>query len=110
MDPRTGHLDVLGPIPPGAAGRAVWCYQATRLEHHLDHDAGNDGAWHRLVDDLSDTPTLARLADCDIRLDREPVHPSHWRQITGHAAALNASTIEQTRHIPQRDLGIGLEL
>lgn len=104
------HLDVLGPIPPGAAGRAVWCYQATRLEHHLDHDAGNDGAWHRLVDDLSDTPTLARLADCHIRLDREPVHPSHWRQITDHAAALNASTIEQTRHIPQRDLGIGLEL
>ncbi len=104
------HLDVLGPIPPGAAGRAVWCYQATRLEHHLDHDTGNDGAWHRLVDDLSETPTLARLADRHIRLDREPVHPSHWRQITDHAAALNASTIEQTRHIPQRDLGIGLEL
>ena len=94
----------------GAAGRAVWCHQATRLEHHLDHDAGNDGAWHRLVDDLSDTPTLARLADRHIRLDREPVHPSHWRQITDHAAVLNASTIEQTRHIPQRDLGIGLEL
>ena len=104
------HLDVLGPIPPGAAGRAVWCYQANRLEHHLDHDTGNDTAWHRLVDDLSETPTLARLADRHIRLDRETVYPSHWRQVSDHAAALHASVIEQTRHIPQRDLGLGLEL
>jgi hypothetical protein len=33
--PTQFHLDVLGPLPTGTAGRAVWCHQANRLERRL---------------------------------------------------------------------------
>jgi hypothetical protein len=102
------HLDVLGPVPAGAAGRAVWCHQASRLEHHLDHAGGNDATWHRLVENLSVTPTLARIADR--RNAIQPDHqlrPTDWAPITEHAAVIHAATIEHARPAHR---GLELEL
>ena len=36
------HLDVLGPVPTSPAGRAVWCHQASELEHHRDFNGDDD--------------------------------------------------------------------
>lgn len=82
------HLDILGPVPAGAAGRAVWCHQATRLERHFDTNTGNDNTWRSLVNDLRDTPDLARTADRHIAIphDRQ-VRPTDWAAITEHATA-----------------------
>ena len=110
--PTNLHLEVLGPVPTGPAGRAVWCHHASRLEHHLDYTTGHDSSWSTLVHELSDTPELAHFAERHI-----PVHASSveqrdtWRQITEHATALRTATMEHSRHIPRPpDLGLGLEL
>jgi hypothetical protein len=92
------HLDVLGPVPAGAAGRAAWCHQASRLEHHLDHASGNDETWNWLVDDLSVTPTLARIADRHIGIQsHHQLRLTDWAPITEHASGIHAATIEHAR-------------
>ena len=103
------HLDVLGPVPTGPAGRAVWCHQATRLEHHLDYNTANDNSWSMLVHELADTPALASFADSHIPARAMSVERNTWQQITQHATELRAATIEHSHHIPQPpDLGLGL--
>jgi hypothetical protein len=105
------HLDVLGPVPTGTAGRAVWCHQANRLERNLDHATRDDTMWQRLVDDLSVTPTLARIADRHIAIQHhQQVTAAGWAPIAQHAAAVHAATIEHARMVPQHgpepDLGL----
>jgi conjugative relaxase-like TrwC/TraI family protein len=103
------HLDLLGPVPTGTAGRAVWCHQATRLERHLDHVISDDSMWQRLVNGLSITPTLARIAE---RHNAIPPHhqlgPTDWAPITQHAEAIHAATIEHARPAPQHALELDL--
>jgi hypothetical protein len=102
------HLDVLGRVPGGAAGRAVWCHQASRLEHHLDYADGNDATWHRLVDNLSVTPTLAHIADRRIAIQpHHQLRPTDWAPITEHASVIHAATIEHARPAHR---GLELEL
>ena len=105
------HLDVLGPVPTGTAGRAVWYHQANRLERHLDHAIPNDDAWQRLINDLTITPTLARIADRHIAIrHHHEVTANDWAPIAQHAAAMHAATIEHARpalqHGPELDLGL----
>jgi conjugative relaxase-like TrwC/TraI family protein len=105
------HLDVLGPPPVGAAGRAVWCHQATRLEQHLDHGVSAEATWHSLINDLSNTPTLARVADRHIGIQpHQRLRPADWASITDHAATIHAATIEHarpvTRNGPEIEFGI----
>ncbi len=104
------HLDILGPVPTGTAGRAVWCHQANRLEHHLDHANRNDATWQQLIDDLSITPTLTHIADRHIAIQHRQVRPTDWVPITQHAAAIQATAIEHVQPAPQHgaELGIGL--
>ena len=104
------HLDVLGPVPTGTAGRAVWCHQANRLERHLDHATHDDTLWQRLVDDLSITPTLVRIADRHIAIQHHQLRPTDWAPITQHAAAIHTATIEHARPAGQRGLEIELGL
>ena len=105
------HLDVLGPVPAGTAGRAVWCHQANRLERHLDHAIRDDTMWQGLVNDLSVTPTLARIADSHIAiLHHHEVRPTDWAPITQQATAMHAATIEHGRPAPQRGFEIELGL
>ena len=105
------HLDVLGPVPTGTAGRAVWCHQANRLEHHLDHAIRDDVLWQRLVDDLSITPTLARIADRHIAIR----HHTSSAQPTGHPSPSTQKAIHAASHrthptspapLPEIDLGL----
>ena len=103
------HLDVLGPVPTGTAGRAVWCHQANRLERHLDHATHDDATWQRLVNDLSVTPTLARIADRHIAIrPHHEVTAADWAPIARHAAAMHAAAIEHAR--PALQLGLEIEL
>ena len=105
------HLDVLGPVPTGTAGRAVWCHQANRLERHLDHAISDDTMWQRLVNDLSITPTLARIADRHIAIQpHHEVRATDWAPITQHAEAIHAATIEHARPTPRQGLEIDLGL
>ena len=105
------HLDVLGPVPTGTAGRAVWCHQANRLERHLDTTTRVDATWQRLVDDLSITPTLARIADHHIAIQHHhELTPPDWAPITQHAATIHAATIEHTRPAPHHGLELDLGL
>ena len=109
--PTQFHLDVLGPVPAGTAGRAVWCHQANRLERHLDHATRDDATWQRLVDDLSVTPTLARIADRHIAIQHHhEITAPDWAPITQHAAAIHAAAIEHAQPAPQRGLEIELGL
>jgi hypothetical protein len=109
--PTQFHLDVLGPVPTGTAGRAVWCHQANRLERHLDHTTHDDTMWQRLVNDLNVTPTLARIADRHIAIQpHHEVRATDWAPITQHAEAIHAATIEHARpaqqHGPELELGL----
>ena len=105
------HLDVLGPAPAGAAGRAVWCHQARRLEHHLDHATGNDSTWQRLVHDLRVTPTLTQLADRHIAIQpHQQLRSADWAHITEQATAILATTVEHSRPAPQHRLELELGL
>ncbi len=105
------HLELLGPPPAGAAGRAVWCHQAHRLEHHLDHTIGNDSSWQELVHDLSVTPTLTRIAGRHIAIQpHQQLRPADWAPLKEHASAIHAMTIEHTRPAPQHGLKLDLGL
>jgi hypothetical protein len=96
------HIEVLGRPPVGAAGRAVWCHQAMRLEQHLDHGISAEAAWHSLINDLSATPTLARVADRHIANQaRHRLGPADWATITEHATTIHAATIEHARPVTQ---------
>ena len=103
------HLDVLGPVPAGTAGRAVWCHQANRLERHLDHATHNDAMWQQLIDDLSITPTLARIAERHIAIrPHHQLSATDWAPITQHAEAIHAATIEHARPAPHHGLELDL--
>lgn len=86
------HLDLLGPVPTGTGGRAVWCYQAHQLEHHLDHGIRTEAEWRRRVDDLSVTRILAGIADRHIAIKpNHQLRSSDWAPITEQAAAIHAA-------------------
>jgi len=86
----------------------VWCHQAVRLEHHLDHSHGDDGAWRRLVNDVSITPTLANIADRHIAIQpKHRLHSSDWRHVTEQATAIHTASIQ---HAPPRRRGPEIEL
>jgi hypothetical protein len=107
--PTQFHLDVLGPVPTGTAGRAVWCYQAHQLEHHIDHGTRTEAEWQRLLDDLSVTPTLADIADRRVAI--QPHHQlcsSDWAPITEQVAAIHAATTEHAR--PASHHGLEIEI
>ena len=109
--PTQFHLDVLGPVPAGTVGRAVWCHQANRLERHLDDAIRDDATWQRLVDDLRITPSLAQIADRHIAiLHHREVTATDWAPITQHAAAIHTATIEHARLAPQHGLELDLGL
>ncbi len=105
------HIEILGPVPTGKAGRAVWCHQASRLEHHLDSRSGrDDGSWRQLVHELAETPNLAHLADRHVSHHPGSVDHDGWRQITQHATKLRATTINPASHLPPHAPERGLEL
>ncbi len=106
------HLDVLGPPPAGPAGRAVWCHQAIRLEHHLDYSTGTDAGWMRLVNDLSITATLTRLADRYIAIKpHDEVRAAHWAPIAERVTAMHVAAIEHVAQLtPRHEFGIELGL
>ena len=108
-DPTRLHLEILGPVPTGPAGRAVRRHQASRLEQHLDHTTHDDNAWRRLTDDLHHTPALAHIADRHIRIPGHELRPTDWAPITQHASAYTAS-VEQARPRPHATPEIELDV
>jgi hypothetical protein len=67
--------------------------------------------WQRLVNDLSITPTLTRIADRHIAIQRHhEVTATDWAPITQHATAIHAATIEHAQPAAQHDLEVDLGL
>ena len=104
------HLEVLGPVPAGHAGRAVWCHQASRLEGHRDHISSDQGAWRQLVDELADTPLLARVAERCINLGSPTGDDDTWRQVTQQAIQITESIVEHSPRRSPRSSELGNEL
>jgi hypothetical protein len=101
------HLDILGLIPAGAAGRAVWCHQAHRLEFELDRYAGDETTWRNLVRDLRQTPDLARIAEQHIQAPGRNVEPPMWSRYAARASELHAAVIERPSPTPNFGIDIG---
>jgi hypothetical protein len=68
------HNELLGPVPPTSAGRAVWCDAAHRLESHLDRYGHGGHGWTDLSHDLAQTLELCVVADSYPRT-RRPRNP-----------------------------------
>ncbi len=104
------HLDILGPVPQARPAVPSGATKPPSSNSSKTTTAATTLPGIGSSTTSTSRRTLARLADNHIRIDHTTVDPSEWHQVAEHAAALHTSTIARARHIPQRDLEIGLEL
>ncbi len=111
--PSPWQIELLGAGPASAAGQAVWCHAAYRLETHRDYHTPGGPAWDRLCQDLADTHQLCAIADGSLRLATPAIGPRQWAQVADHAQEVREKfTLERRQPISLQHLerGIGLEL
>jgi hypothetical protein len=84
----------------------VWCHQAHRLEHELDHYTGDTATWHRLIRELRETPELARIAERHIQAPHRNVDPHQWSPYAERATEIHAA-VQLSRRVPDHGLDIG---
>jgi conjugative relaxase-like TrwC/TraI family protein len=111
--PASWQIELLGPAPRTAAGRAVWCDVAHRLETHLDHHADDEPGWRRLCHDVADTPELSAVADQYLNLDSPAICPQQWTYVADQARDVRDQLfIDRPDEAQQLEIerGVGLDI
>jgi conjugative relaxase-like TrwC/TraI family protein len=106
------HLGLLGPVPDSAAGHAVWCHAAYRLEEHLDFDGTDGAAWDCLCRQLSETPELCAAAHRYLHVDRFTIHPDLWAQVADqtHRLIEQLAAPQRQPERPELEYSVGLDI
>ena len=87
-DPPPYLVRLLGPTPSSAAGQAVWCHHALRIEAFVDRNDGTSTPSTGWTQETEPARQEIAIADRLFETRDRAVDPVEWANLAGQAAAL----------------------